>query len=52
MQAEELRKAILVALDEMLPGRIGRKKRAAAELRAAAEAIQYEDWAIDYNMVC
>jgi hypothetical protein len=23
-----------------------------SKLRAAAEAIQYEDWAIDFNLVC
>ena len=50
MQAEELRKAILAALDEKLPGRRSRG-RSRNELRAAAEAIQYEDWAVDFNMV-
>jgi len=49
LQAEELRKAILVALDEKLRGRRGRRRE--DELRAAAEAIQYEDWAIDYSLV-
>ncbi|KAG0580630.1 hypothetical protein KC19_4G188300 [Ceratodon purpureus] len=49
-EAEELKKAILVALDEKLPGRRGRG-RSRDELRAAAEAIQYEDWAVDYNML-
>lgn len=48
-EAEELRKAILVALDEKLRGRKGRRSQ--DELRAAAEAIQYEDWAIDYSLL-
>lgn len=50
VQVEELKKAILVALDEKLPGRRG-PGRSRDELRAAAEAIQYEDWAVDYDMV-
>jgi hypothetical protein len=50
VQADELRKALLDALDEKLPGRKGRG-RSRDELRAAAEAIQYEDWAVDFNMV-
>lgn len=47
-EAEELRKAILDALDEKMGRRSDRNR---SELRAAAEAIQYEDWAIDYNML-
>ncbi len=49
LQADELRWAVLLALDveeEWLPKYID------AKLKAAAESIQYEDWAVDYNLVC
>ncbi|KAH9541775.1 hypothetical protein CY35_14G083500 [Sphagnum magellanicum] len=46
--ADELRWAVLLALDvkeEWLPKYID------AKLKAAAESIQYEDWAVDYNLL-
>jgi hypothetical protein len=49
LQADELRWAVLLALDveeEWLPKYID------AKLKVAAESIQYEDWAVDYNLVC
>lgn len=50
-QAEELKQAVLVALDEKMGLRRGGRVED-SKLRAAAEAIQYEDWAIDFNLVC
>ena len=49
LQAEELRQAVLNALDEKSGGRSNRSDY--SRLRAAAEAIQYEDWAVDFNLV-
>jgi len=48
LQAEELRQAVLTALDEKSEARGSEGSR----LRVAAEAIQYEDWAVDFNLVC
>jgi hypothetical protein len=48
LQADELRWAVLLALDveeKWLPKYID------AKLKAAAESIQYEDWAVDYNLL-
>ena len=49
-QAEELKQAVLTALDEKSGVRSNRSED--SRLRAAAEAIQYEDWAVDFNLVC
>ncbi|KAG0580913.1 hypothetical protein KC19_4G210100 [Ceratodon purpureus] len=48
-EAEELRQAVLNALDEKSGGRSNRSDY--SRLRAAAEAIQYEDWAVDFNLL-
>ena len=42
---------MLSALDEKSGARSARSSEY-SKLRAAAEAIQYEDWAVDYNLVC
>lgn len=49
-QAEELRQAVLPILNEKSGLRINRSED--SRLRAAAKAIQYEDWAVDFNLVC
>lgn len=49
-QAEELRRSVLEAL--VKKSGAGVKPSEDSRLRAAAAAIQYEDWAIDFNMVC
>lgn len=48
-QAEELKLEVISALDE----RSGLRRNFSGDsrLRAAAEAIQYEDWAVDFNLV-
>jgi hypothetical protein len=49
VQADKLRQEVLLAVgakEERSP------KHRDAELKAAAESIQYEDWAVDYNLVC
>lgn len=48
VQAEELRKAILGAIDEKLGRKCGTSRD---QLRAAVEAIKYEDWAIEFDLV-
>ncbi|KAG0593244.1 hypothetical protein KC19_1G315100 [Ceratodon purpureus] len=48
-EAEELRQAVLEALEEKSDVR-GKRSRD-SRLRAAAEAIQYEDWAVDFNLL-
>lgn len=48
-EAEELREAVLDALEEKSDVRGKRSKD--SRLRAAAEAIQYEDWAVDFNLL-
>jgi len=50
LQAEELRHAVLEALEEKSDVRGNRFRD--SRLRATAEAIQYEDWAVDFNLVC
>lgn len=49
VQAEELRKAIVGAIEEKLG--IKTRDTSRDQLRAAAEAIKYEDWAIDFDLV-
>jgi hypothetical protein len=51
VQAEELRQAILSALIEKQASERLLSHRD-AKLRTAAESIQLEDWAIDFNQVC
>jgi len=48
VQAEELRKAILRAIDEKLGRKCGTSRD---QLRAAVETIKYEDWAIEFDLV-
>jgi hypothetical protein len=47
--AEGLRQAVLLAVDAREEGH---SKYRDAELKAAVESIQYEDWAVDFNQVC
>lgn len=47
-EAEELRKAILGAIDENLGRKCGTSRD---QLRAAVEAIKYEDWAIEFDLI-
>ncbi len=49
LQAEGLRQAVLLAVDAREEGH---SKYRDAELKAAVESIQYEDWAVDFNQVC
>lgn len=49
-QPEELRQAVIMALDEKSEARGNLSET--SRLRMAAESIQYEDWAVDYDLVC
>lgn len=49
LQAEELRHSVLEALEKK--SEVRGKRPEDSKLRAAAEAIQYEDWAVDFNLV-
>jgi hypothetical protein len=56
LQSEELRQAVLSALGNKLMHGTPRKKPQRepmdlVDLRAATDAIAYEDWAVDYNQV-
>lgn len=48
-EAEELRQAVLMALDEKSEARGNLSET--SRLRMAAEAIQYEDWAVEYDLL-
>jgi serine/threonine protein kinase len=50
-EAEELRCAVLEALEEKSDVRGNRSFKGDSKLQAAAEAIQYEDWAVDFNLL-